>query len=174
MAKQPALKPQDLIVALKLGANATRDFTFSSLAQELHMSVSETHASVRRALLSRLIAMEDGRMRANHVSLEEFVFHGVSYAFPAAIGSIARGIPTASSGPVLAKYFAKNEVDRFVWPHASGEVRGTALQPLYPSVPAAVLDDPKFYEVLTIVDAVRVGTARDRELAEIEFRKRLL
>jgi hypothetical protein len=174
MAKQPVLKPQDLVVALKLGTNSDRNFTFSGLAKELHMSVSEAHASVRRAQLSRLIVTDSGEMQADRMSLEEFVLRGVRYAFPAVMGPVARGIPTAGAGPVLAKYYANSDEGSYVWPHPSGQTRGIALQPLYPTVPLAALDDLRLYEALTLVDAVRAGTARDRELAEVEFRKRLL
>jgi len=55
-------------------------------------------------------------------------------------------------------------------------VRGVAFAPLYPSVPAAALEDARLYELLALVDAIRDGRARERNLAakEIELRLKVL
>ena len=45
--------------------------------------------------------------------------------------------------------------------------------PLYPSVPEAALKDEKLHELLALVDALRVGRAREKELAIRELKKRL-
>jgi hypothetical protein len=39
------------------------------------------------------------------------------------------------------------------------------LLPLYESVPEAALEDPQFYELLALFDALRAGQARERKLA---------
>jgi len=52
-----------------------------------------------------------------------------------------------------------------VWPDPDGEMRGVALKPLFHSVPKAAREDPKLYEWLALVDALRTGRARERELA---------
>jgi DNA-binding NarL/FixJ family response regulator len=45
------------------------------------------------------------------------------------------------------------------------------LAPLYPSVPSAARRDARLYELLVLVDAIRAGQAREREIAERELRK---
>ena len=60
-----------------------------------------------------------------------------------------------------------------VWADPEGKVRGEALEPLYPSVPRAARADEALYELLALVDAVRAGRARERELAVAALRKRL-
>ena len=40
-------------------------------------------------------------------------------------------------------------------------------------MPEAVEEDPQLYEMLAIVDGLRVGKVRERELAAEELRKRL-
>ena len=60
-----------------------------------------------------------------------------------------------------------------MWPDPEGEVRGDELKPLYRSVPKAARKDPKLYELLVLVDAIRAGGARERRLAEEELTKRL-
>jgi hypothetical protein len=104
-------------------------------------------------------------------SIEEFIEHGVRYAFPAQIGPAVRGIPTAQSGPSLRPHFSDEGSDQpvestLVWPHENGTVRGTSLTPLYPGAPVIAKSNPRLYELLALVDAFRVGKVRERRLAK--------
>jgi hypothetical protein len=47
------------------------------------------------------------------------------------------------------------------------------LEPLYPSAVDAARRDPVLYECLALVDAIRVGRARERALAVDLLRKRI-
>jgi hypothetical protein len=49
------LKPQDLLVALKLVAWGNQRWTYARLAQELGLSTSEAHAAVKRGLQAGLL-----------------------------------------------------------------------------------------------------------------------
>lgn len=171
--KQPVLKPQDLLVALKIVVNEERVITFAELGRELSMSTSEVHAATQRAEISRLVTREYGQLLPVRSSLQEFILHGVKYAFPALLGGITRGMATGISAPPLKNSFAQNEMLSSVWPDAQGKERGLSLQPLYPSVPAAARADLHLYEFLVLVDAIRAGAAREREIATSELMKRL-
>lgn len=171
--KQPVLKPQDLLVALKIAVNENRIITFAELGHELSMSASEVYAATQRAVMSRLVTREDGQLRAVRLSLQEFILHGVKYVFPALEGGITRGMATGIAAPPLKKFFAQYEALSPVWPDPQGEERGLSLQPLYPSVPFAARADFQLYEVLTLVDALRSGAAREREIAASELMGRL-
>ncbi|NCB39610.1 MAG: hypothetical protein EOM80_12680 [Erysipelotrichia bacterium] len=48
-----------------------------------------------------------------------------------------------------------------------------AFMPLYKSVPKAAMADPYLYELLALVDAIRGGRAREKNLAVKELQKRL-
>jgi hypothetical protein len=50
---------------------------------------------------------------------------------------------------------------------------GLALTPLSPSVPLAASLDPQLYELLGLVDALRVGRIREQQLAAIALQERL-
>jgi hypothetical protein len=52
-------------------------------------------------------------------------------------------------------------------------VRGQAIEPLYPNVAEACLKDSVFYEFMALCDALRVGRAREKNLA-IEILKQRL
>jgi hypothetical protein len=52
-------------------------------------------------------------------------------------------------------------------------VRGIAFSPLYKNAPQAALRDPKLYELLALVDAIREGRSREREIAIRELTARI-
>jgi hypothetical protein len=168
------LKPQDVVVLLKLVALGGQPWTFQRLAVELSLSQSEVHAGVKRAVAARLMtsaSSADGRpVRA---ALLEFLVHGVKYAFPPERGQLTRGVPTGYAAPPLDKAIAGSGEPPPVWPYAEGKVRGYAFAPLYRTVPQAALRDAALYELLALVDAVRDGRARERALAQKALEKRL-
>jgi hypothetical protein len=225
------LKPQDIVVLLKLGVDRDREARpFARLGSDLGISASEIHASVARASLAGLADARSRRPRIRN--LLEFLEHGIRYVFVSRRGEITRGIPTAHSAPPLSDLlvqpyqpglFATIYGDRnaqsvggkesyphqigqpaplatmyghraapaaglknepgilarmsgdppLVWPHPEGDVRGEGFEPLYPSAVDAARRDGKLYECLALVDALRVGRAREKNLAIDLLAKRL-
>jgi hypothetical protein len=168
------LKPQDVVLLLKLVALGDADWTYQRLSNELALSSSEAHAGVRRAVAARLMTdAKSATGRPIREALKEFLLHGVRYAFPPERGELTRGVPTGYAAPPLNKEIAQGNDPPPVWPHAQGRVRGYALKPLYKSVPVAAERDPALYELLALVDALRDGRARERALAVRELEARL-
>ena len=60
-----------------------------------------------------------------------------------------------------------------IWPYTEGQVRGESFSPLYKSAPLAAKNDPALYELLVLIDAIRGGRARERDIAKKELTKRL-
>ena len=162
------MKPQDIIVLLKV-LLLNQDWTYQKLAKELKMSSSEVHAALKRCEESRLYRREPKRILRG--ALAEFLIHGIKYAFPAKPGAKVIGIPTAHSAEPLKSSLIFREDDIYVWKSDLGKIKGQEIKPLYRCVPEAVKEDAKFYELLTIVDGLRVGRARERELAAVELNK---
>ena len=160
------LKPQELLVLLKVSAHPTRKFTFAALAEELAMSAAEVHASVKRAKGAGLVN-ERGRgdWAPIRPALQEFLVHGVRYAFPAEMGPVKRGIPTAHAAPVLAGRLLSAGEHMHVWEDAHGSVLGQRVEPLHKGVPHAVRRDATLYAMLALVDAVRLGQERESAVA---------
>jgi len=71
-------------------------------------------------------------------------------------------LPTAHSGPLLSKIFSVTEENRYVWSTPKGKSKGLSIVPLYRSVPFACESDQKLYEIMSVLDAIRVGGARER------------
>lgn len=171
--KQPTLKPQDLVVGLRLAIGETQPRTYQELSRELALSASEIHGSTKRLELSRLAVRTDGRIWIARPQLLEFVTHGAPYCFPAQLGAPTRGIPTAHGTRPLEQLMGPSSEPSPVWPYASGLSRGPALVPLYPSVPALAVQNSRMHELLALFDAIRAGASRERNLA-IELLERAL
>ena len=166
-----ALKEQDVLVLLKLIARGDAAFTYPGLAETLGMSTSEVHAALRRAAAAGLFNV--ATRTPNRAALLEFLLHGLKYVFVAERGGITRGIPTSHAAPPLVDLMAASSDLPPVWPDPNGAVRGESLEPLYRSVPRATRDDEGLRELLALVDAVRAGRARERQLAEKILTERL-
>ena len=171
--KQPQLKPQDVVVAIRYSLNRHINIAFSKLALDLKLSISEVHGAFKRAQLSGLINSENEYPSANRIALKEFLIHGLKFSFPAYTGGMTRGVLTGLSGSSIRSHFSETESLPFVWPDADGADRGVSLLPLYPTLPSAAKRDPELHEILSLIDIIRIGAAREREIAESELRKRI-
>jgi hypothetical protein len=166
--KQPSLKPQDVVVALKIALAPENAPSYAHLAKSLFMSASEAHAAVQRAIASRLLAQSSEGLTANRAAMQEFLLHGLAYSFPGVEGPMTRGMPTGAAAPHFSVLFDQTQSLPWVWPDANGEMRGPSLCPLYPNVPAACRLDENLYRMLTALDALRAGAARERKVAQRE------
>lgn len=160
------LKPQDLLVLLKAAAHPGTRWTYAGLAEALSMSASEVHASVKRAVASGL-ASSAGRGEWSPVlpALQEFVLHGVRYVWPAELGTAKRGIPTSFGAAPLADKLTAAPGEAPVWPDPGGTAKGPSVSPIYRTAPQAALADPALHRLLALLDALRIGRARERALA---------
>lgn len=166
MAKQIRLHPFDLVLALRLLRPTS---TFAPLAEELAVAPSQVHAALQRLHLASLLR-PDSR-DANPRALAEFVLSGARYVFPAHRGALTEGVPTAYSAEPLASRV--DAVDAVVWPapKESAAIRGFGVTPLYAKAPALRRTSPETYTLLTLVDALRIGDARLRNLAREELER---
>lgn len=164
------IKPQDIVVLLKLLASQD-DNTWSqnSIAFKLCLSPSQINSAFKRLVLARLITPYHPPHKPQPIiqACEEFFIHGLKYIFPAQVGEMTRGVPTSYAAPSLSSQIVTGNDPIPVWPYGEGTARGAALKPLYPSVPESIMKHPDslFYDLLTLIDAIRSGRARERQLA---------
>ena len=162
------LKPQDIAVALKLAL--APDASYAKLGADLGISQSTAHESVERLQDAGLLRPESRRV--NRHSLLEFVEHGLRYVFPARPERKTRGVPTAYSSPAMANEIIAD--DAIVWPDPRGTVTGLSIPPLIDRARELPARCPDLYELLTLVDAIRIGRVRERSKAVEKIRERLL
>ncbi len=163
--RQWVLKPQDLAVALKLVSLGARRLSYAELGKSLRLSPFEAHAAVQRLMAARLVVDIGEGPRPVMAALRNFVIHGAAYCYPAVRGELTIGYPTAYAVSPLKDLVLFSQEMPPVWPHPEGQSRGPALLPLYEKLPLAALDDAKLYELLALFDALRMGQAREHELA---------
>jgi len=167
------LKPQDIMIALKIIAMGQREWKYSEAALELHMSPSEVHAGVKRlkkcCLVTEMVMKMGGSEQKLHLpdmeNIKEFLRHGVRFAFPAVFTEPVSGLPTSYG--VVHLFDGYDGERRYipVWEYEVGDYKGVGLKPLYKSVPYACVDDFRLYEFMALTDAMRTDDAVLRDFA---------
>lgn len=165
------LKGEDIVLLLKL-THMSPDWTVRTLEHETAIPRSVVQRSLKRLWQAGLF---DRRRRTANISqAEEFLIHGLKYVFPGSINGESRGFATAWGAKPLADKLAPRSDDvPPVWPSARGDTRGLSLEPLHPSVVDAANQDPLLREQLTLIDAIRIGDARIRDVAADLLTERL-
>lgn len=166
------LKPQDIVVLLKLVAQGDMDWVYSRLAMQLCMSSSEIHSAMKRANSAGLMMDKGETIMPDAKNLEEFIVYGVKYAFAPERGEVCLGMPTSYAARPLCDRVIYDGEHLPVWPDENSKVEGMAFRPLYPSVPDAARLDEKLYELLALVDAIRGGRTHERSQAIKELKLR--
>lgn len=164
------LRAQDILVLVQLLLGG-QNWTYDQIARELGLSSSAVHRSVERATKSGMFNQK--RREVDRPALTEFLVHGLRYVFPAEWEGEARGIPTAWAAPPLAQNLLQGGDHPPVWPDPHGKVFGVALRPLDPRVPEAARRHEALGELFALVDAIRIGGARERNLAAKLIKHRL-
>lgn len=164
------MKPRDIAVLLKIIGLGDEPWNQVSLAYSLELNQSEISQSLARSKYAGLL--DDSGKHVMRQSLMDFLQYGLAVVFPQKPGAVLRGIPTAHSAPPLNSEIISDE--HYVWPAAIGKVRGHSIAPLYPSLPKAAMSDEKLYQLLALTDALRVGKAREKNIAVRELKQRIL
>lgn len=179
--KSKHLKPQDVLILLRIIASGpiySRHWDTVLISRALNISQSEVSESVRR---SKYIGFMDMGKSIFYQSFIDFLVHGLRFVFPARPGAITRGVPTAHSAFPLKKLITQTE-QIYVWPYAFGNVKGESIEPLYHTLPKVIFEsdfdkypiEKRFYELAALTDALRVGKARERNIAKTELEKRII
>ncbi len=168
--EQNMLKPADIAVLLYLYLHPRE--TYAHMAATLGVSTSTCHAAVGRLLRSGLVHRTGRDDRKVAVApMLEFLQFGVPYAFPPETVSRARGIPTGIAAYSAARHSTVADEVHAVWPSPLGRATGTGVRPLVPGAPNTATLDPALYDLLVLVDALRLGDARERDTARGELRR---
>ena len=173
--KTEMLKPQDCVILVKLLANPGTDWTQRYLAKVLGISVSEINAGIKRLGEAGLLRKDKReKLYPNIDAVEEFLISGIKFFFPAKLGEYTRGVPTISRLQYFTIRLPLGNDPIPVWPDVIGEKRGVALLPLS-SIPKVLRENPDqlFYEMLVLIDAIRSGRARERNVAASLLKEKL-
>jgi len=169
MKNHNGMRPQDIVVLLKIITMDRVEWRNIDIANSIRLSPSEVSEALNRCKIARLI---DSRKKEVHKnSFREFLIYGLKYVFPVEPGAIVKGIPTAHSAYPIRDHIIGGE--NYVWQHAKGRLRGQAIEPLYHTIPDVIDSNPALYELLVVIDTLRVGRAREVQIARQELEKRI-
>lgn len=164
------MRPQDILILLKIVVLADAKWQYRDLASYLSISVSEISESLNRSHIAGLVDVS--RRRVHRQSLLEFIEHGLQYVFPQLPGTLVTGTPTGLSHPYFKEKF-DSEVS-YVWADQEGTERGLAILPLHKEVTVAIKKDDILYKLLACIDVIRLGRVREVKLALGELKKHIL
>jgi hypothetical protein len=165
-----SIKSQDIVVLAKLIANfSDPHWSQNGIAVDLCLSPSQINSAIKRLLYAGLLTSYKPPQKPQPIldACNEFFTYGIKYIFPAKLGAITRGVRTSYAGPSFENEISLGSEAFPVWSYGEGQDRGAALKPLYHTVPESVIKhpDPIFYDILTLIDAIRSGRARERQIA---------
>ena len=162
------LQAVDLLVILKLAALGQPAASVRLVADEIGLSKSAVALSLHR-LQALGLRDEAGARRINKLALRECLQHAVRWIAPADIGPSRAGLPTAHAAPPLSSKLTGGDDPRRHPPpprtyagesgHAAASARTRRRR----------ARDPKLLVLLALVDAFRIGRARDRQVAAAEL-----
>lgn len=163
MQQSVMVKPQDVALLVKiLSRKSIGDWRQVDLAMDLGFSQGEVAKALSRLCKAGLVVDK----RVNRTAALEFILHAIKYVFPIELGSLAAGVPTAISAPAHKDSVVQSGDDVFVWPSLKGKVRGQVIMPFYPKLAEAALKDEEFYDMMSAIEILRMGRARERKAAE--------
>ena len=165
------LRPTDLYVLIGAIASRERKGSLRDLASRLAVDHTVVHRSLKNAEAAGLYRADERRV--NLASFEDLAVHAARFIAPAPLGAVTRGVPAAWAAKPISEQIrqSKSELPP-VWPTADGKVRGQALRPLHPSAVKAA-KDRRSARLLAIVDSLRAGDVRVRDVASSALAKEL-
>jgi DNA-binding transcriptional MocR family regulator len=159
----------DIYVLAGVLAGRDEKAPLRELAFELHVDHTLVHRSLKRAEEAGLY--RKAGKQVNRANFEELIVHAARFIAPAPLGPLTRGVPAAwAAEPISRRIRQAGDEPPPVWPDAEGAVRGQALEPLHPAAARASQDNSALAELLSIIDSLRAGDARVREVAAEELR----
>ena len=170
MKRHNGMRPHDIPILIFIALYSDGDFKLMDLHSSLKISLSEISESLKRSRVARLIGTNK---RVYRSALLDFICIGLRYVFPVEPGAIVRGFGTSHSAPPLKELIVSSD-EQYVWNSVDGTMKGMDIRPLYPDIPGVCQEYPELYEVLALIDALRIGKAREVNLAKRLLKERLL
>ena len=162
------MKPQDLVILLKIIVLENKKWKAMDIASSLFLSQSEVSKALERLVFSGLI--DESKKYPAKNALYDLLVSAAKYIFPVKPGGIIKGIPTSHSASPLNKKIISDR--GYVWPYVEGKQKVESIEPLYKNLPKAALNDQALYELLALVDALRIGKTREQKIAKEILKKR--
>lgn len=166
MRQHNGIRPQDIVILLKIISLKNDKWKIIDLSKQLYISQSEVSESINRSQFSGLL--DESKKKVRKTALLDFIKYGLKYVFPTKTSYITIGIPTAHSYKEMSGNIISNE--NYVWEDEHGTMKGQSIEPLYKNIIKAVKEDDILYSLLSLVDVFRVGKPREINIAELKIK----
>ena len=165
------MAPVDILVLLKVVLHETDPVR--RLADELGIPPASVQNSLKHLERVGLLSGSGRSRHFNRLEARNFLVHASRFIAPVSVGALTYGIPTAHAAAPLKEKLLSDDAPVVIPAEPDGKpglLEGRAVKPLHKSVPYAVRKDPELYKLVALVDALRIGRARERAMAESELR----
>lgn len=149
-------------------------YSLLSLEASTGISKSQISLSIRRCTDLRLLLIRNKVPYVNTQELFNTVIPALRFFFPIRKLGIVRGIPISYSSPFLYEEVLSGKTHPMVWADSNGSISGEAIEPLYKTAPYAAKQDPLLYELLVLIDSIRLNTPREKQIASERLKKILI
>lgn len=169
------MKKVDVYVLISVVVILYKRPKLEHLSELTGLSVSVIHRSLKELKKSKLLVELTNSVEPNFRNIEEFLLSGFPYVFAEEKGSLVRGFATGIDGSSLKKDFVESEYPA-VWAHYEGNIKGFEVEPLHKAIPELIAKgrmNQELYELLALLDVLRIGQKREVEAAKNHIRKML-
>ena len=94
MKTHKGIRPQDIVVLLKIFSLGEEEWLNKDLSKQLFISQSEISESLNRSVYAGLLGIDKKTIQKS--ALFGLLVYGLRYIFPIKAGTLAKGIPTAA------------------------------------------------------------------------------
>lgn len=147
-----------------------------NLGNSLGVSKSEVSSSLKRCINSKLLTFNEVKLeRLNNLNSFDWVintkalFKVIQYAFPYFYPieqtGMTYGLKTGFSAPILSDKLISGGEIPYIWATEQGNTFGLGIEPIYKSVPFASKHDEYVYSCFALIDALRAGQPREKNIA---------
>lgn len=162
------MKANDIYTLLGLITRSHADETLDQQRIRTGLSISSIHRSLKSLKKAKLVIETVNGNEPIYRNIKEFLLHGFSYVFPEEKGKLARGFVTGIDASSLKYDFALSDYP-VVWAHPEGDTKGYSVKPLNTDCLELIVlhkMDEKLYELLALLDILRIGQRREIEGAK--------
>jgi len=153
------MQPQDLLIALFLILEKKKTYQ-KDIADRLKISRAAVSYSVNRLIKLNLLSQDKERIMAQ--TILDFIKYAIHIVYPAQQGPRVKGILT---GDITLLDNTILSDDKYVWKSSLGHDIGQEISPLYRSAPEIAASEPALYKALQLIDIIRIGNSREKNLA---------
>ena len=107
MQKHNGMRPQDIIILIKILTFQDDSWTLVDISQALDISTAEVSGALERSRIAGLL--NQSKRKVNKLALREFLISGLKYVFPAQIGPAVRGIATSHSASPIKEHISEGK-----------------------------------------------------------------